>query len=70
MLTYTISPVSMAFCGHLGKIQLATIGLAMSVFSVCGMFVILGLLSACDTLFSQVRIHFLFSFAPIFIIIN
>ncbi|CAH8524443.1 unnamed protein product [Schistosoma intercalatum] len=53
MLTYTISPVSMAFCGHLGKIQLATIGLAMSVFSVCGMFVILGLLSACDTLFSQ-----------------
>ncbi|TNN17138.1 Multidrug and toxin extrusion protein [Schistosoma japonicum] len=53
MLTFTISPVSMAFCGHLGKIQLATIGLAMSVFSVCGMFVILGLLSACDTLFSQ-----------------
>ncbi|CAH8495358.1 unnamed protein product [Schistosoma turkestanicum] len=53
MLTYAISPVSMAFCGHLGKIQLATMGLAMSVFSVCGMFVILGLLSACDTLFSQ-----------------
>ncbi|RTG90247.1 multidrug resistance protein, MATE family [Schistosoma bovis] len=36
MLTYTISPVSMAFCGHLGKIQLATIGLAMSVFSTYG----------------------------------
>ncbi|CAH8524796.1 unnamed protein product [Heterobilharzia americana] len=53
VFTYTIAPVSMAFCGHLGKFQLATMGLAMSVFSVCGMFVILGLLTACDTLFSQ-----------------
>nr|CAH8848832.1 unnamed protein product [Trichobilharzia regenti] len=50
---YTISPVSMAFCGHLGKDQLAIIGLAMSVFNICGMFIILGLLTACDTLFSQ-----------------
>ncbi|VDP98830.1 unnamed protein product [Trichobilharzia regenti] len=37
---YTISPVSMAFCGHLGKDQLAIIGLAMSVFNICAIILI------------------------------
>ncbi|GAA55372.1 multidrug and toxin extrusion protein 2 [Clonorchis sinensis] len=49
----TFGPVSIAFCGHLGKTELAVIGLAMSVFNVAGVFVIAGLLTACDTIFAQ-----------------
>ncbi|OON21604.1 MATE efflux family protein [Opisthorchis viverrini] len=53
LFTSTFGPVSIAFCGHLGKTELAVIGLAMSVFNVAGVFVIAGLLTACDTIFAQ-----------------
>ena len=54
LFTSIFSSVSIAFCGHLGKTELASIGLAMTVFNVAGVFVMSGLLTACDTIFTQV----------------
>ncbi|CAH8628630.1 unnamed protein product [Dicrocoelium dendriticum] len=51
--SYTFGPVSIAFCGRLGKTELATIGLAMSIFNMAGLFATSGLLTASDTMFSQ-----------------
>ncbi|CAL8084297.1 unnamed protein product [Calicophoron daubneyi] len=51
--SFLLGPVSVAFCGHLGESQLATIGLATSVFNVFGMYVVMGLVTAGDTIFSQ-----------------
>ncbi len=52
----TISVVSIMFCGHLGALELAVAGLANSVLNVTGLAVAYGLLTACDTLFAQVRL--------------
>ncbi|VDO71343.1 unnamed protein product [Schistosoma margrebowiei] len=48
--------MGLVFCGQLGKTALATVGLANSVFNVAGLAVITGLLTAVDTLFSQVNL--------------
>ncbi|KAF7231958.1 hypothetical protein EG68_04342 [Paragonimus skrjabini miyazakii] len=53
LFTFTFGPVSIAFCGHLGKTELATIGLSMAVFNMAGIIVVTGLLTACDTIFAQ-----------------
>uniref|UniRef100_A0A0X3PIN5 Multidrug and toxin extrusion protein n=1 Tax=Schistocephalus solidus TaxID=70667 RepID=A0A0X3PIN5_SCHSO len=53
VVTYMFGPISLAFCGHLGKTDLAAVGLAISVFNVTGVAIMTGLLTACDTLFSQ-----------------
>ncbi|VDM22709.1 unnamed protein product [Hydatigera taeniaeformis] len=51
---YAVVPVSLSFLGRLGKTKLAAGGLAISIFHVAGVSVIVGLLTASETLFSQV----------------
>lgn len=58
LVAFLSGPMGLIFCGQLGKTALATVGLANSVFNVAGLAVITGLLTAVDTLFSQVNLVF------------
>ncbi len=57
VVDYMIGPVSLIFCGQLlGETEMAAAGLAISIFHTAGLSIIMGLLTTCETLFTQVSI--------------
>ncbi|KAJ7555243.1 hypothetical protein O6H91_05G028100 [Diphasiastrum complanatum] len=53
LMQYALTIVSISFCGHLGKLELASASIAQSVASVFGYYVLLGMASVLETYCGQ-----------------
>ncbi|CAH1777016.1 unnamed protein product [Owenia fusiformis] len=53
LFQYALQPMSIAFCGHLGKLELAAVALSISLIYIFGFAIGGGISQAGDTFFSQ-----------------
>ncbi|XP_064604461.1 multidrug and toxin extrusion protein 1-like [Liolophura sinensis] len=57
LFNFILGPISLIFCGHLGRYELDGAALAISLLNITGLSICTGLCTACDTLFAQNKVY-------------